>query len=522
MTSDEFFHSYTGEKFDVVLIDGIHSEEQVDKDIENSLNNLAENGIIFLDDCNPPTELHAKERPFYDVPYNGQWNGLVYRSLMKIRFDRQDLNVESYDTEWGLAAIKKEKSNSLICDGKLSWDFFNENRNQILNFKSFEDFFNSNNVKSYKISLCMIVKNEAKIIKRCLDSVKPLIDYVFIVDTGSDDDTINVINDWLLQNKMDGKVISEPWKDFAYNRSFAMSELRKMKNIEYVFMIDADEILNFDKNINIQKIKNNLVKDLYSIRCNYGKIQYLKNSITKNSKPFCYKGVLHEFIDCQNELFTNDIIEGIYNIPIQDSARNKSIDKYKKDVEVLENEIKIEKNKEMLSRYYFYLAQSYRDCNEKEKAMHWYKERVKSGGWIQEIYYSLYQIARLKEMLQYPEDEIIQSYMIAFESLPQRIEAIFGAVLFCRKVNRFNQAYILAKYAQTIPKVYEGLFVENWIYEFAIEDELSVCCYHVGKFKEGKELTQKLISKVPEEHKKRFIHNLDEYNKKLNHNGLNI
>lgn len=45
-----------------------------------------------------------------------------------------------------------------------------------------------------KISLCMIVKDESKVILRCLDSVKKLIDYLFIVDTGSTDDTILLIN----------------------------------------------------------------------------------------------------------------------------------------------------------------------------------------------------------------------------------------------------------------------------------------------------------------------------------------
>ena len=53
-----------------------------------------------------------------------------------------------------------------------------------------------------KIGFCIIVKNESHVIKRCLDSVKRLIDYVLIVDTGSDDDTIEVINRWLSDNSM--------------------------------------------------------------------------------------------------------------------------------------------------------------------------------------------------------------------------------------------------------------------------------------------------------------------------------
>jgi glycosyltransferase involved in cell wall biosynthesis len=78
------------------------------------------------------------------------------------------------------------------------------------------------------ISLCMIVKNESHVIERCLNSVKSLIDYVFIVDTGSTDNTIEVINNWLTTNSIIGQVISEEWKNFSHNRSFALSELRKL------------------------------------------------------------------------------------------------------------------------------------------------------------------------------------------------------------------------------------------------------------------------------------------------------
>ena len=104
-------------------------------------------------------------------------------------------------------------------------------------------FMLEKNTKNKKIGLCMIVKNESKIIERCLNSVKPLIDYVCIIDTGSTDDTVDVINNWMKSNGVDGQVVFEPWKDFAYNRSFAMEKIREKKYIEYVLLIDADEIL---------------------------------------------------------------------------------------------------------------------------------------------------------------------------------------------------------------------------------------------------------------------------------------
>ena len=98
-----------------------------------------------------------------------------------------------------------------------------------------------------KIGLCAIVKNEESIITRCLDSAKSLIDYVSIVDTGSSDNTVKVIEQWLIENKIEGKVFKEEWINFGANRTSALKKIREKKEIDYALMIDADESLSYDK-----------------------------------------------------------------------------------------------------------------------------------------------------------------------------------------------------------------------------------------------------------------------------------
>ena len=371
-------------------------------------------------------------------------------------------------------------------------------------------------VKSKKIGLCMIVKNESKIIERCLNSVKPLIDYVCIVDTGSTDDTVDVINNWMKSNDIDGQVVFEPWKDFAYNRSFAMKKIREKKYIDYALMIDADEILMYEEGINFLKIKESLTCDLHYITCKLGSLEYLRTSITKNDMPYFYKGVVHEYLECEEHIKTRETIKGIYNIPFQDSARNQNIEKYQHDANVLQDTLKIETDPFLISRYTFYLAQSYRDSLEKEKAIYWYNKRSKLGFWDQEIYISLYKVAKLKEELEYPEDDIIQSYMRAYEISPERIEAIHGAVSFCRRHGRNNQAYTLAKHAISMPVNKTGLFLENWIWDYGIYDEFTISCYWSGHYKEGLEVSEKLLDKIPEEQKERILKNTGYLKEKLN------
>ena len=370
-------------------------------------------------------------------------------------------------------------------------------------------------VKNKKIGLCMIVKNESKIIERCLNSVRPLIDYVCITDTVSTDNTVEIINDWCKSNNIAGEVTCEAWVNFAYNRSLALENIRKVKDIDYALMIDADEILTYDPSIDFTKIKESLTCDLYNITCKLGNIEYARTSITKNDMPYYYKGVVHEFLECNEPIKTRDTIKGVYNIPIQDSARNQNIDKYQHDALLLEEALKSEKDPFMISRYTFYLAQSYRDSLEKEKSIYWYNERAKQGFWHQEVYVSLYQVAKLKEQLEYPEDDIVQSYLRAHEVCPERIEALHGAISFCRKHNRNHQAFMLATYAMSMPVNKNGLFSENWIWDYGIDDEYSISSYWTAHYKEGYEVTERLLDKIPENQKPRILKNLDYLKEKL-------
>src|SRR5271168_4484452 len=90
------------------------------------------------------------------------------------------------------------------------------------------------------LGLCMIVKNESKVILRCLESVRPLVDYVLIEDTGSTDGTQTMIREWLAQAGLPGEVYGEPWRDFAYNRSHALARLRENIGVDYALISDAD------------------------------------------------------------------------------------------------------------------------------------------------------------------------------------------------------------------------------------------------------------------------------------------
>jgi hypothetical protein len=137
MTSNDFFEQ-NKEKFDIIFIDGLHLAEQVDKDIENSLNILNNNGIIVLHDTNPPTEFHACETYPSESPAYPYWNGTVWKSIFKLRKTRKDIEVYTYDCDWGVTVLKKCLNTELIDINNEYYTFsiFDKNRNKILNLIS--------------------------------------------------------------------------------------------------------------------------------------------------------------------------------------------------------------------------------------------------------------------------------------------------------------------------------------------------------------------------------------------------
>ena len=108
------------------------------------------------------------------------------------------------------------------------------------------------NYISCKPTIClnMIVKNESNIITRLLESVLPIIDCYCICDTGSTDDTENIITQFFQKHCIPGKIVKEPFKNFEHNRNFALKSCLGMS--DFVLLLDADmifQVKKFDKNI---------------------------------------------------------------------------------------------------------------------------------------------------------------------------------------------------------------------------------------------------------------------------------
>jgi len=336
-------------------------------------------------------------------------------------------------------------------------------------------------IESTRPTLClnMIVKNESKIIHRLLDSVLPIIDSYCICDTGSTDNTEELITEFFNKHKIPGKIVKEPFKNFEYNRNFALKSCVGMS--DYVLLMDADMIMqvkNFDKNI----LKEN---DCFYILQGNENFYYQNMRIVRNNGLFSYSGVTHEYVNIpsgyslvrlnKDQLFILDVGDG--------GAKG---DKYERDIRLLINgiaEVELLPGKPLNDRYHFYLANTYHDSGQFEKAIEYYKKRIEIGGWDQEIWYSYYRIGLCYKNLGKIENAIYY-WMLGYESFPKRIENLYEIVCHYRHSSNHKLSEI---YYQLAKKVLSEkldkdnyLFLHNGIYTHKLEFEYTIIGYYLG------------------------------------------
>lgn len=334
----------------------------------------------------------------------------------------------------------------------------------------------------HKVCLNMIVKNESDVITRCLASVKPIIDYWVIVDTGSTDGTQDIIKEFMKDTP--GELHEKPWKNFEHNRNEALDFARGKS--DYILFIDADEVLAYEPDFKLPPLTENF----YFITTSFNGTRYARVQLIDNKLDWRWKGVLHEAVDAPQRK-TSGLIAGVENVVRTDGARSKDPEKYQKDVKVLEEALLKEPNN---TRYTFYLAQSYRDAHDDKKALETYQKVIRMSHWDEEIYISLFQIALLKERLKYPDDEIIAAYYKAFSSRPIRAEPLNRLAEYYRRGDRFAEGYVVAQAGLAIPVPKDLLFLEQWSYDYGLLLECSVCAYWLGKYQESYDLTQKILA----------------------------
>lgn len=161
-----------------------------------------------------------------------------------------------------------------------------------------------------KVSLCMIVKNEEKVLKRCLDSIADLVDEIIVVDTGSTDKTKEIAATY-----KHAKLYDFPWiNDFAAARNFAFSKA----TMDYIYSADADEVLDEENRERFRILKEAMLPEIeivqmkYANQLSFGTVynfdEEYRPKLFKRVRSFIWEGAIHETILTSPVVYDSDIV----------------------------------------------------------------------------------------------------------------------------------------------------------------------------------------------------------------------
>ena len=325
------------------------------------------------------------------------------------------------------------------------------------------------------LCLNMIVKNESKVIKRLLESVKDIIDCYCICDTGSTDNTIEIIEDYFKSIGIPGKIVTKEFTDFGTNRTYALNEAKGMA--DYALLLDADMVLKIGTGKNAFN-KNYLNLDYYSVLQGNDNFQYYNTRILGLHLDVTVKSPTHEYYDIHtknaksgklsnNIIFIEDIGDG-----------GSKANKFKRDIELLLKGIITEPNN---SRYHFYLANSYYDSGQFSIAIGYYNKLIQMGSWIEEVFYSHLRLGYCYLYLK-NEAKMVEHWLLGYQTLPTRSETLYELIKYYRLTSRHYLCNLFYQIAKNIKYPTDcSLFIHKDVYDYLLFEEYTIFAYYIGK-----------------------------------------
>ncbi|MGH7172382.1 MAG: glycosyltransferase [Gemmataceae bacterium] len=339
------------------------------------------------------------------------------------------------------------------------------------------------------VAACLIVKNESQVIGRCLDSLREVVQAVVIVDTGSTDDTPEVIH--RLDYPLPIHLHQRPWNNFAHNRTELLRQASPVA--DYLLLLDADQT--------VAGQLPELNADAYTLLMRRGRVEYRNILLIRSSLPWRYEGVTHEYVIC--ELSAPAVpLDALIVLDHEDGGGRPSgtQPRWEWDAQALEEELAREPNN---ARYVFYLARSYEDLAAtrpedarsgewRQRAMVRYQQRTRMAGFAEEVLYSFYRLG----VLHLNEGDGLTFLLEAWQRCPHRWEPVHEACRWLNQRGLYQASYALSKQALAAPATPAGLFVFPDVYDHLLLFEHGISAYYVGQYRESLEANRTLLAKA--------------------------
>ena len=331
--------------------------------------------------------------------------------------------------------------------------------------------------------LCMIVRNESQIIERCLAAALPIVDAACICDTGSDDDTVEIARTVLEGAGTPARIPSHEWVNFGVNRTRSFGEAREFARElgwtladSYALFIDADMILHVAPDFQ----KDSLTASGYSVTQIQGTLRYDNLRLARLDEDWICAGATHEFWALPDTGGAVESLNGLSILDVGDGGSKE--DKFERDIRLLEEELEADPDN---PRTIFYLAQSYFDTGQYERARDLYQRRSEMGGWEEERWYAAYRAALSTAHLG-DGDRGLGELFRAWGRRPERAEPLADIARYARTTEQHALAILAAERALALdPPADDKLFVDLRAYDEAAIEELSISAFYGGSRQRG-------------------------------------
>jgi hypothetical protein len=304
------------------------------------------------------------------------------------------------------------------------------------------------------IALCMIVRDEAAVIERCLGSVRHLIDAWMICDTGSTDATPQLIRTAL--EGIPGTLHHRPWQDFGHNRSELISMARG--TADHLLLLDADDTL---RELELLPPLDDSSIDAYMIR-HLGGVEFHLPRLVRGDLPWRFEGRTHEYLTCDDREVTTSLLSA-WAVEHHGDGSSR-VDKFERDRQLLSATL-AERPDDV--RTVFYLAQTLETLGEREQAREYYIRRSALGGFEEEAWYAQWRAAALLR-----DDDPVRALgelLAASSRRPSRLEPVHDAIELCLEHGWTSVAHALSSANRAVERPDDILFVGTWLYEGGLE-----------------------------------------------------
>ena len=371
------------------------------------------------------------------------------------------------------------------------------------------------------ICLNMIVKNEVKVLPRLMRSVKDYIDYYVIVDTGSTDDTIDLIRREMASYGIEGEVHERPWVNFGVNRQQALELALAADKADWLLFIDADEELAVSDPKFYEKLEPGVT---YEIEKHQDELRYaVHHLVNVRAGRYRWEGPAHNYLVEVEPAPRWEVRKDVWIVFHEaQGAKSHGVtpeEKFLRDARLFEAELARDPSD---ARSQFYLAQSYRDAEQLERALGEYKKRASmENGWDEERFIAQLEAGRICLQLQKPEAVVLSELLAAYSLRPWRAEPLYELTRYYREKKGWPMATLFAKAGAQTARPSDRLFVVESVYSWRMLDELAVAAYWVRDLQTAKTAGEALLARVeagleiPAHELERIRENLSSVNEEL-------